>query len=241
MKIKIRLTLMVAILFILDPLFGSGLNYKVVDVYFNGNRDREIRKILCETSCTTMFVLPKSEVIADIIEPTGEWIINCDNKRFVYVVPAKRGIHSSLDIITKNSKIYSFILEEISGQITSSGVVKKVMIGERFFSSNNVENRMDFSKRDKIKRTVRNENSNYKIRDKFFKVTKVVDDGITTKIYFGLSRVRPAVFVRKKGKSGYEPVRYHDNGKFYIVHRIINRKEVIVLKVGRYEAKIRRR
>lgn len=226
----------------LITISGSRLNYKVLDAVCDGKSGRNILKIGCETNCTTMFVLPPEEKIADIIEPTGEWIINCDNKRFVYVVPIRRGIYTSLDLITRNSKIYSFILEEVSLRNRDSDVVKKVIIRERIglFNTDNGKEH-PYSDRGSLweRRII---NDRYKIRDKHFRVEKVEDDGILTRVYLPRSQVRPAVFIREKGKrSKYEPVRYSDMEDYYIIHKIIKKSERIILKAGKFESIIRRK
>ena len=240
------MTIRKLILLVIISIIGLNLlsweqrQYKVLNVLCDGRSGKNILKIGCETNCTTMFVLPPDELIADIIEPTGEWIINCDNKRFVYVVPVKRGIHTSLDLITRNSKIYSFILEEISIRNRDSDVVKKVVIRERISYFNSVKESTDPGSGYVLNK--RSINDQYKIRDKNFKIEKVEDDGILTKIYLPLSQIRPAVFIREKGKrSKYEPVRYSDMENYYIVHRIIRKNEMIILKAGKYESTIRRK
>ncbi len=220
---------------------AGNFNYIVVDAFYDWNAGRKIFRIGCETNCTTMFVLPPDQLIADIIEPTGDWIINCDNRRFVYVVPAKTGIHTSLDLITKRSKIYSFILEELSGKGLNRDVVKKVNIREgisRLKMSGKetvIEKEFDEWEKGRI-------NDNYRIRDKYFSVDKVEDNGIVTRVYIPGSRIRPAVFIKRKGKrSKLEPVRYIDSGEFYIVHKILARGEKIVLKSGKLESLINKR
>ncbi len=236
---KLILLVMISIAGV-NLLSGAQRQYKVLNVVCDGRSGKNILKIGCETNCTTMFVLPPDEMIADIIEPTGEWIINCDNKRFVYVVPVKRGIHTSLDLITRNSKIYSFILEEVSIRDRDSDVVKKVVIRERI-SYFNSDKKIPAPGSGYVlnKRSI---NARYKIRDKNFKIEKVEDDGILTKIYLPLSQIRPAVFIREKGKrSKYEPVRYSDMENYYIVHRVIRKNEMIILKAGKYESTIRRK
>ncbi len=224
----------------LNLLSGVQRQYKVLNVVCDGRNGTSILKIGCETNCTTMFVLPPDEMIADIIEPTGEWVINCDNKRFVYVVPVKRGIHTSLDLITRNSKIYSFILEEVSKRGRDSDVVKKVIIRENisYFNSDT----KSIKPVPKYKLNNRRINDRYRIKDKNFRIEKVEDDGILTKIYLPMSQIRPAVFIRGKGKrSKLEPVRYSDMEGCYIVHRVISKKEMIILKSGKFESTIRRK
>jgi len=220
---------------------AGNFKYIVMNALYDWNGEKKIFRIGCETNCTTMFVLPPDELIADIIEPTGDWIINCDNRRFVYVVPAKRGIHTSLDLITKRSKIYSFILEELSGKGLNREVVKKVNIREGISRLNmpvkKFRDEQDFDgwENGRI-------NDGYRIRDKNFLVKKVEDNGIVTRIYIPGSRVRPALFFRKKGKrSKLEPVRYIDSGEFYIVHKILRKGEKLILKSGKLESLISKR
>ena len=222
-------------------ILAGDFNYIVMNAFYDWNGGKKIFRIGCETNCTTMFVLPADELIADIIEPTGDWIINCDNRRFIYVVPARKGIHTSLDLITKKSKVYSFILEELSGKRTNRDVVKKVNIREGISRLNMmeketpIEQHIDEWERGRI-------NDRYKIRDKNFLVEKVEDNGIVTRIYISGSRIRPAVFMRAKGKrSKLEPVRYIDSGEFYIVHKILRKGEMIVLKSGKLESLISKR
>ena len=220
---------------------AARFNYIVMDAFYNRNGGKKIFRVGCETNCTTMFVLPPDELIADIIEPTGDWIINCDNKRFVYVVPSRRGVHTSLDLITKRKKIYSFILEELSGMGTGREVVKKVNIREGISRLNSIEKEIPHEDEfdDWANKRI---NDRYRIRDKYFSVDKVEDNGIVTRIYIPGSRIRPAVFVKKKGKrSKLGPVRYIDSGEFYIVHRILRKGERIVLKSGKLESFIYKR
>ena len=92
------------------------------------------------------------------------------------------------------------------------------------------------------RRNLREIDNNYKIRDKYFMIRNVEDDGIFTRIYLGKSQIRPAVFIRKRGKSSrYEPVRYEDTGEMYVIHRVIKKDESIVLKTGKIESTIRRK
>ncbi|MCK4889263.1 MAG: TrbG/VirB9 family P-type conjugative transfer protein, partial [Candidatus Aminicenantes bacterium] len=121
-----------------------------------------------------------------------------------------------------------------------SDVVKKVVIRERISYFNPDKEIPDQGTGYVLNN--RSINTRYKIRDKNFKIEKVEDDGILTKIYLPLSQIRPAVFIREKGKrSKYEPVRYSDMENYYIVHRIIRKNEMIILKAGKYESTIRRK
>jgi len=239
---KREVLLIILILAAAAGLAGAAdVEYIVMTAVAGGEGGGKIFRVGCDVHCTTLFVLPRGEGIADIIEPTGEWIINCDNRRFIYVVPSRRRLRTSLDLITRERKIYSFILEEVSGRGSSRQVVKTVMIrnGIRRLDQNEEKKERESGGDDWGRSRV---NSRYKISDKYFHVTRVEDNGIVTRVYLPGSRVRPAVFIRsRKRKSRLEPVRYSDTGSFYVVHRILEKKEEIVLKSGKHESRIRRR
>lgn len=222
-------------------LFGSRFEYSIQTCYFPCNKSGEICRINCEVNCTTTFILPEGESVSEIIEPTGSWRVNSDNRRFVYVVPDKKGIHTSLDIITKKDEIYSFILEEISGNHSGGEIIKQVRImGEKgkFFR---LTKRLAIKKVVPEKPEYKKLRYRYRIRDKYFFISEVYDDGIFTTINIGRSQLRPAIFVNKKrGKPHPEVVRYVDNGKEYIVHRVLETGEYFVLKYGKKESLIGR-
>ena len=102
---------------------------------------------------------------------------------------------------------------------------------------------MDHGLKEPVNEWVKNRiNDRYKIRDKYFHVKRVEDNGIVTRVYMPESRIRPAVFFRAKGKrSRLEPVRFIDKGQFYIVHKILDKGETIVLKSGKRESLLKRR
>ncbi|MEN8153478.1 MAG: TrbG/VirB9 family P-type conjugative transfer protein [Acidobacteriota bacterium] len=239
-------------------LFGGSLllesnnfNYIVQTVDFSGMNREKIFTIFCEIDCTSTFILPENELIAEIIEPTENWTISSDNKRFIYVVPDKQGVHTSLDIITKGSHIYSFILKEVSFNPGVKDIGKQILIinKKRYLSKFNKAGNTDpfsginstnsgFRKKSDGRRIY----SRYKIRDKYFFLKRVEDDGIFTYLDMKKSQLRPAVFLRKKRKnSRLEPVRYFDTGKYYQIHRVINKKELLILKLGKMESEIRRK
>ncbi len=234
--------------FLLD---GNNFNYIVQITDFSGTNRDKIYTVFCEIDCTSTFILPVNESIAEIIEPTENWTISSDNKRFIYVVPDRQGIHTSLDIITKGSKVYSFILKEVSFKSGIKEIGKKILIVNKkrklskFIKTGNlnaVDHLLsgDLILSDKIarKRTY----SRYKIRDKYFFIEKVADDGIFTYMDLKQSQLRPVVFIRKKKRnSRLEPVKYFDTGAIYKIHRVINKSELIVLKLGRMESEIRRK
>jgi len=238
---KIKIILIIIIAAAAVPAGAVDVEYIIMNAVADRNGAGKIFRVGCEINCTTLFILPPDDGIADIIEPSGDWIINCDNRRFIYVVPSRRRLRTSLDLVTRKKKIYSFILEEISGKNSPRRVVKKVMI-------QNGISRLNRREEEKETDTAADEwaaagiHRRYKIMDQYFHVERVEDNGIVTRVYIPRSRTRPAVFIRRgKRKAKLEPVRYHDTGDYYVVHRILKKREEIVLKTGKYESRIRRR
>ncbi len=203
---------------------------------------KRIFKIYCEVNCTTTLILPEDEEVSEIIEPTGEWRVNSNNKRYIYVVPDRKNIHTSLDIISKRGKIFSFILEEISGNIKKKKICKQVFINVSSRDISYIKKNGRKKNYDDLSRVTDKKISyRYRIRDKYFLITQVYDNGIFTVINLGKSQLRPALFIRnKKGKKRLEIVRYVDNGKEYMVHRVLDNSEYFVLKFGGKESIIGR-
>jgi hypothetical protein len=65
-------------------------------------------------------------------------------------------------------------------------------------------------------------NNHYEIKDRSFSITKVSDDGIFTYIQLAKSQQRPAVyFGEANDQKKLEPVKYSDEGSYYIVHCVL--------------------
>jgi hypothetical protein len=85
-------------------------------------------------------------------------------------------------------------------------------------------------------------NNNYEIKDRQFSITKVSDDGIFTYIQLAKSQQRPAVyFGEANDQKKLEPVKYTDEGSYYIVHQVVAPGEKrFFLKLGDRVSEIRR-
>jgi type IV secretion system protein VirB9 len=65
---------------------------------------------------TTLIVLPKNEQILDFTCGDKEfWIVN-GSQNFAYVKPAKENSQTNLNLITASGNVYSFMLNEVSGE-----------------------------------------------------------------------------------------------------------------------------
>jgi type IV secretory pathway VirB9-like protein len=85
-------------------------------------------------------------------------------------------------------------------------------------------------------------NSHYEISDRHFSITKVSDDGIFTYIQLARSQDRPVVYIGESNdQKKLEPVKYTDEGEYYVVHRVLTTGEKrIFLKLGDLASEIRR-
>jgi type IV secretory pathway VirB9-like protein len=77
---------------------------------------QDIVPIRAKVKYTTLIVVPATEKIMEAA--TGDkdfWIVDVVGS-FCFVHPAKQGINSNLNLITDKGNIYSFTLQDISGQ-----------------------------------------------------------------------------------------------------------------------------
>ena len=78
--------------------------------------DKDVIRINARFRFTTLVVLPKNEQILDFVCGDKEfWIVN-GSQNFAYVKPAKERARTDLNLITASGNVYSFVLEEVSGQ-----------------------------------------------------------------------------------------------------------------------------
>ena len=78
--------------------------------------DKDIVAIKAKLRYTTLVELPAQEKIVQAA--TGDkdfWIIDLV-QNFCFLHPAKSGIHSNLNLITDRGSVYSFTLDEVSGE-----------------------------------------------------------------------------------------------------------------------------
>ena len=85
-------------------------------------------------------------------------------------------------------------------------------------------------------------NSSYQINDRAFSIDKVVDDGIFTYIRLPKSQERPIVYISEKNDQKHlEPVKYTDEGEYYVVHKVLPRgNKRFFLKLGNTVSEISR-
>lgn len=78
--------------------------------------ERDIVHLRAKLRYTTLIVLPKNEQILDFTCGDKEfWIVN-GSQNFAYVKPAKENSQTNLNLITASGNVYSFVLNEISGE-----------------------------------------------------------------------------------------------------------------------------
>ena len=106
---RFNLLLLGLILFTVSPFCNAAERARIVQY-----SETDIIPIYAKVRYSTLIVLPASEEILDYT--TGDkdfWIINGAHN-LCYVHPAKKDIHSNLNLVTASGHIYSFLLTEIS-------------------------------------------------------------------------------------------------------------------------------
>ena len=88
--------------------------------------DREIPTVHTRLKYTTIFVLPKSEKVMDILcGDKDAWTINgADGTNFAYVKPEKAGARTNLNLVTVSGNVYTFLLVEGGGQADLKVVIE---------------------------------------------------------------------------------------------------------------------
>jgi type IV secretory pathway VirB9-like protein len=168
---------------------------------------------------------------------------------------------TSVSIYTDNDKLFVF---HVTSEPEASGFVDQLVIVQcnniQFFNQKvrteahkmaqsrleDAEARCNASLEQKAQ-LIKNQllfaiNSNYEIVGHQFPIERVVDDGIFTYIRLAKSQERPLVYIGEKNdQKMLEPVKYTDEGEYYIVHRVLPQGEKrFFVKLGDRVSEVRR-
>lgn len=78
--------------------------------------ERDIIPVRAKLRHATLIVLPQGEQILDFVCGDADfWVIN-GAENFAHVKPAKEGLRTNLNLIAASGRVYSFSLEEVSGE-----------------------------------------------------------------------------------------------------------------------------
>jgi type IV secretory pathway VirB9-like protein len=266
-KVGQKLLLISIILIMCGVGLFSQLKTAKLIATFDDKDKNYIDTVYCREKYETTFILPPERQIKKVV--TGdpdEWeIVGKYGGRIVSVKPMQGATQTSLTIVTRSMKIYKFNIVNID-TVRNPGydVMAIVEIREKNTTMevisrgdnpvDEIKHRDEEILNDRRKLEQKKEqmliklNYNYKWKEKHFEIENVYDDGIFTYIVMPGTREIPAVYISagKKSKSkSLEPIKYVVKPGLIVIHRVIEGKERILLRLGsekdRKEAQIYRK
>ncbi len=228
---------------------------------FDGNNATKVYKVVTAPGVGTTFRLPEGWKITDFVVADPKDFHAESNGTIGIVTPLTADKSTSVSIYTDNDKLFVFNLSSVPDP---AGYVDQLVVVEcsnlQFFSEKvraeartlakdqlaAADARCSASLEEKARQTreqlLFSINSNYEIKDRHFSITKVSDDGIFTYIQLAKSQERPVVyFGEANDQKKLEPVKYTDEGGYYVVHRVLAPGEKhFFLKLGDQVSEIRR-
>ncbi len=208
---------------------------------FDGNNATRVYKLVTAPGVGTTFRLPEGLKITDFVVADPKNFHGESNGTIGIVTPLVSNKSTSVSIYTDNDKLFVF---NLSSDPDPAGYVDQLVVVEctnlQFFNQKVLtearrvvkdqleaaEARCSASIEEKTRQTKEqllfSINNNYEIKDRYFSITKVSDDGIFTYIQLAKSQERPVVyFGAANDQKKLEPVKYTDEGGYYIVHRVL--------------------
>ena len=228
---------------------------------FDGDNSTKIYKVVTAPGVGTTFRLPEGWKITDFVVTDPKVFHAESNGSIGIVTPLAPDKNTSVSIYTDTDKLFVFFL---SSKPEPSGYVDQLVVVEcnnlQFFNQK-VRNearkltkeeldaaetrcnaRLEEKTRQLREQLLFSINNRYKINDPYFSISKVSDDGIFTYVRLGKSQNRPAVYVgESNNQKNLEPVKYTDEGEYYIVHRVLPPGENrFFLKLGNWVSEVKR-
>jgi type IV secretory pathway VirB9-like protein len=228
---------------------------------FDGDNADKVYKIVTVPGVGTTFRLPDGWKISDFVVTDSKSFHAESNGTIGIVTPLLPNKSTSVSIYTDNDKLFVF---QVSSEPDPAGFVDqlvKVQSSNLQFFTQRVRSEVQRVAKDQLEvaearcnasietktQQLRQQmlfsiNSNYEVFGLLFPVDKVVDDGIFTYIRLGKSQDRPVVYVGEKNdQKKLEPVKYTDEGEYYVVHRVLGLGDKhFFLKLGNTTTEIRR-
>lgn len=228
---------------------------------FDGDNADKVYKIITAPGVGTTFRLPEGWKISDFVVTDSKSFHAESNGTIGIVTPLLPNKSTSVSIYTDNDKLFVF---HLTSEPDAAGFVDQLVIVQcsnlQFFNQK-VRTEAQRVARDQLEaaearcstsleqksQQVRNQllfsiNNNYEIIGRQLDIDKVADDGIFTYIRLAKSQDRPVVYIGEKNdQKKLEPVKYTDEGEYYIVHRVLTPGEKhFFLKLGNMVTEIRR-
>ena len=248
-------------LLVCSPSIVAGTQPRTQVCNFDGDNATKVYKIVALPGVGTTFRLPDGLKINDFVVADPKSFHAESNGTIGIITPLTANKTTSVSIYTDNDKLFVF---HISSEPDPAGFVDQLVIIEcsdlQFFKQK-VRNEAQKLVRDQIEaaetrcstsleqkaRQIKEQmlfsiNSHYEIDDRHFAVTRVSDDGVFTYIQLAHSQDRPVVYLGESNdQKKLEPVKYTDEGEYYIVHRVLEPgNKHFFLKLGDHVSEIRR-
>jgi type IV secretory pathway VirB9-like protein len=228
---------------------------------FDGENADKIYKIATAPGVGTTFRLPEGWKISDFVVTDSKSFHAESNGTIGIVTPLLSGKSTSVSIYTDNDRLFVF---HVTSEPDSDGFVDQLVIVRcnnlQFFgqkvrpeAQRVVKSQLEAaetrcsSSLERQSQQIRNQllfsiNSSYVVLGSHFSVDRVADDGIFTYIRLAKSQDRPVVYLGEKNdQKKLEPVKYTDEGEYYVVHRVLAPGEKhFFLKLGDLTTEIRR-
>jgi type IV secretory pathway VirB9-like protein len=234
---------------------------RTLECDFNGENADKVYKVTTAPGMGTTFRLPDGWKISDFIVTDSRSFHAESNGTIGIVTPLLPNKSTSVSIYTDNDKLFVF---QVTSEPDAGGFVDQLVIVQsnnlQFFTQKVKTEAQRVAKAqleaaearcsasiEQQGRQIKDQllfsiNSGYVMPINSFAVDKVVDDGIFTYIRLAKSPERPVVYIGEKNdQKKLEPVKYTDEGGYYIVHQVLTYGEKhLYLKLGNQTTEIRR-
>lgn len=239
----------------------TGTQPRTLVCNFDAENASKVYRVITAPGVGTTFRLPEGWKITDFVVTNPKDFHGESNGTIGIVTPLVPNKNTSVSIYTDNDRLFVF---QLSSEPDTAGYVDQLVVVQctnlQFFNEkvrseaqklakeqvDAAESRCAASLEQKT-RELREQllfsiNSNYEILDRNFSITKVADDGIFTYIRLAQSQDRPVVYLGEANdQKKLEPVKYTDEGAYYIVHRVLAPSpKHFYLKLGDRVSEIRR-
>ncbi len=248
-------------LFTASPNVVAGVQPRTQVCDFDGDNASRVYKIVTVPGVGTTFRLPEGWRFNDFVVADPKAFHAESNGTIGIVTPLQPNKSTSVSIYTDTDRLFVF---HLTSEPDADGIVDQLVIVQcntlQFFKEK-VRSEAQRLAKDQLEaaeahcRAAQEQkahqlkeqllftiNSNYIVIDRNFSVTKVADDGVFTYIQLAKSQDRPVVYLGESNdQKKLEPVKYTDEGAYYIVHHVLTSEEKhFFLKLGNQVSEIRR-
>ena len=228
---------------------------------FDGDNAAKVYKISTVPGVGTTFRLPEGWKISDFVVTDSKSFHAESNGTIGIVTPLLSNKSTSVSIYTDNDRLFVF---HVTSEPDSEGFVDQLVIVQcsnlQFFNQkvrteaqSVVKSQLEAAETrcsaslERQAQQIKSQllfsiDSSYVVLGTHFSIDRVSDDGIFTYIRLAKSQDRPVVYIGEKNdQKKLEPVKYTDEGEYYIVHRVLAPGEKhFFLKLGDLATEIRR-